>query len=104
MNGDLRSLNKNNKIRNPETHKPHKLINFTFKLSNSYSKFILIMNTQEQQTQNIQSQEEKNRNPKYSKICTQILPQNSIVHKHQPRSKWFSLFFFPFLCSYQEQI
>ena len=27
------------------------------------------MNTQEQQTQNIQSQEQKNRNPKYSKIC-----------------------------------
>ena len=30
--------------------------------------------TQEQQTQNIQSHEQKNRNPKYSKICTQILP------------------------------
>ena len=53
------------------------------------------MNTQEQQTHNIQSQEQKNRNPKYSKICTQILPQKSIVHKHQPRSKWF--FFFPFI-------
>ena len=26
------------------------------------------MNTQEQQTQNIQSQEQKNRNPEYSKI------------------------------------
>ena len=56
------------------------LINFTFKLSNSYSKFIFIMNTQEQQTHNIQSQEQKNRNPKYSKICTQILPQKSIIH------------------------
>ena len=53
-----------------QTHKPHKLINFTFKLSNSYSQFILIMNTQKQQIQNIQSQEQKNRNPKYSKICT----------------------------------
>ena len=52
------------------------------------------MNTQEQQTQNIQSQEQKNRNPKYSKICTQILPQKSIVHKHQPKSECF---FFPFL-------
>ena len=72
----------------------HKLINFTFKLSNSYSKFILIINTQEQQTQNIQSQEQKNRNPKYSKICTQILPQKSIVHKHQPKSEWFFFFFF----------
>ena len=72
----------------------HKLINFTFKLSNSYSKFILIMNTQEQQTQNIQSQEQKNRNPKYSKICTQILPQKSIVHNNQPISEWF---FFSFL-------
>ena len=61
------------------------------------------MNTQEQQTQNIQSQEQKNRNPKYSKICTQIIPQKSIVHKHQPKSEWF-FFSFPFLCSYQEQI
>ena len=57
------------------------------------------MNTQEQQTQNIQSQEQKNRNPKYSKICTQILPQKSIVHKHQPKSEWFFFFlsFFMFL-------
>ena len=38
------------------------------------------MNTQEQQTQNIQSQEQKNRNPKDSKICSQILPQKSIIH------------------------
>ena len=58
------------------------------------------MNTQEQQTQNIQSQEQKHRNLKYSKICTQILPQKSIVHKHQPRSEcffFFSLSFFMFL-------
>ena len=57
------------------------------------------MNTQEQQNQNIQSQEQKNRNPKFCKICTQILPQKSIVHKHQPRSKWFFFFlsFFMFL-------
>ena len=56
------------------------------------------MITQEQQTQNIQSQEQKNRNPKYSKICTQILPQKSIVHKHQPRSEcFFFLSFFMFL-------
>ena len=54
------------------------------------------MNTQEQQTQNIQSQEQKNRNPKYSKICTQILPQKSIVHKHQPRFECF-FFFLMFL-------
>ena len=57
------------------------------------------MNTQEQQTQNIQSQEQKNRNPKYSKICTQIIPQKSIVHKHQPKFEWFFFFlsFFMFL-------
>ena len=52
------------------------------------------MNTQEQQTQNIQSQEQNNRNPKYSKICTQIIPQKSIVHKPQPRSEWVFFFFF----------
>ena len=39
------------------------------------------MNTQEQQTQNIQSQEQKNKNPEYSKICTKILPQKSIIHR-----------------------
>lgn len=74
-------------------------MNFTFKLSNSYSKFILIMNTQEQHKNN----KPRIFNPKNKRIETQNIPK--FVHKFFHKNQLYTntnpdlngFFFFSFL-------
>ena len=74
-----KTRNKSNKPTNLQ--QTHKLINFTLILSNSYSKFILIMNTREQHKNN----KPKIFNPKNKRIETQNIPKfvHKFFHKNQ---------------------